>query len=277
MSTRPAARRPLASVGLRTTAAIGLLLPARVSAQAVPAPETPTQHRARWERSVEVNGNYLYGNTEQAVLGIRTSALRNDSTVAIRFDTRYTIGVTAGADGQRTMDRRSWLVSANADFQQYGKESQFVFASLEQSLELRVNRRASLGIGEKVSFIRNDTTRFDASLGLIGEHSRLPVKASPGDPTTRYTTATLARLSARLRFRRTLTHRVGFDQVAWYKPQLRHPEQWLGSSSSVLSYVMTRRTGLTLTLYNEYDSLARSRGVRSNMTGQVLLGASSKF
>ena len=251
----------------------------RATAQAtpVPTPDSAAHRKSRWERSVEVNGNYLYGNTEQAVLGIRTGVLRNDSTLAVRLDTRYTIGVIAGADGKRTMDRRSWLVSANADFQQYGKESQFVFASIEQSLELRVDRRVSVGIGEKVSFIRNDTTRFDASLGLIGEHSRLPIRGTPNAPTASYATATLARLSARLRYRRLLTHRVGFDHVAWYKPQVRSPQRWLGSSSTVLSYVLTRRTGLTLTLYNEYDSQARSRGVRSNMTGQILLGASSKF
>ena len=250
----------------------------RATAQAtpVPTPDSAAHRKSRWERSVEVNGNYLYGNTEQAILGIRTGILRNDSTLAVRVDTRYTIGVIAGADGNRTMDRRSWLLSANADFQQYGKESQFVFASVEQSLELRVDRRVSIGVGEKVSFIRNDTTRFDASLGLIGEHSRLPIRGAANAPAS-VATATLARLSARVRYRRTLTHRVGFDHVAWYKPQIRSPDRWLGSSSTVLSYVLTRRTGLTLTLHNEYDSQARSRGVRSNMTGQILLGASSKF
>ncbi|MCC7052545.1 MAG: DUF481 domain-containing protein [Gemmatimonadaceae bacterium] len=247
-------------------------------AQTAPEAVAPAErHASRWERTVEVNGNYLYGNTEQAILGVRTGVLRNDSTLAVRVDTRYTIGVRSGTDGQRTMDRRSWLLSANADYRQYGRESPFVFASLEESLELRVDRRLSLGIGEKVSFIRNDTTRFDASLGLIGEHSRLPKQVPAGDSTRPVVVSSLARLSGRIRYRRALTHRFGFDQVAWYKPELAHPSHWLGSSSSIFSYVMTRRTGLTVTLYNEFDSLAKSRGVRSNSAGQILIGASSKF
>lgn len=266
-------RRRVALVG--AAGAVLLAGPDALRAQAAAAP-APAAPKSRWERTIELNGNYLYGNTEQAILGVRTGVLRNDSTFAVRFDTRYTIGVTSGADGKRFMDRRSWSISTNGDYQQYGRESQFVFASLEQSFELRVDRRASVGFGEKVTFFRNDTSRFDVSGGLIGEHSRL-FRPGVGGAPDGFGTRTLARLSLRLRYRHAFGSRVSFDHVGWYKPEVSELGQWLGSSSSVVRYGVTKRTGLTLTLYNEYDSQARDRGVRSNITGQVLIGLVSKF
>jgi hypothetical protein len=230
-----------------------------------------------WERTLELSGNYLYGNTEQAILSTRTSVVRNDSLVALRVDTRFLIGVTDRPDAGRVMDRRSWVVSGSVDFHQYAAQSQFLFGSIERSMELRINRRVSGGIGQKVSVRRDSVTKFDFSLGVLGEQSLLPQAAPAGQPPLPALSNSLVRLSGRMRYQKNFTSRVGVDHVTWYRPELAAFSRYLASSVSALSYSVGKRSNLRLSLQNDFDSLARSRGARSNQNGQVLVGASTKF
>ena len=76
----------------------------------VSIPATPTVTTAQapatvWERSIELSGNYLYGNTDQAILSARTSLVKNDSSVSLRLDTRFLIGVTDRQGEGRVVDR----------------------------------------------------------------------------------------------------------------------------------------------------------------------------
>ena len=190
-----------------------LRLPSIAGAQA-PVPNAPSI----WERTLELSGNYLYGNTEQAILSARTGVVRNDSAVALRVDTRFLIGVTDRAGAGRVMDRRSWIVAGSVDFKQYAPQSQFLFGSIERSLELRIDRRLSGGIGQKVSIVRDSVTRFDFSLGILGEQSLLPQANSAGSPPLPVLNTSLVRLSGRLRYRKSLSARVGVDHTTWYPP-----------------------------------------------------------
>jgi hypothetical protein len=230
-----------------------------------------------WERTLELSGNYLYGNTEQAILSARTGVVRNDSLVALRLDTRFLIGVTDRPDAGRVMDRRSWVVSGSVDFRQYAPQSQFIFASVERSMELRIDRRVSGGIGQKVSLQRDSATKLDLSLGVLGEQSILPQAAPAGSPPASPLSSALVRLSGRMRYQKSFTSRVGVDHVTWYRPELAAFDRFVASSVSAVSYSVNKRSNLRLSLQNDYDSLARNRGARSNQNGQVLMGASTKF
>ncbi len=230
-----------------------------------------------WERSLELSGNYLYGNNDQAILSARTGVVRNDSSVALRLDTRFLIGVTDREGQGKVMDRRSWVVAGSVDFRQYAPQSQFFFGSVERSLELRIDRRLSGGIGQKVSIVRDSTTRFDFSLGILGEQSLLPQATPVGSPAQPSLSNSLVRLSGRLRYRKSFTARVGVDHTTWYRPDVAAFNRYLASSVSALSYSMTKRSHLQLSFQNDFDSLARSRGSRSNQNGQILVGASTKF
>lgn len=230
-----------------------------------------------WERSLELSGNYLYGNTDQAILSARTGVVRNDSSVALRLDTRFLIGVTDRQGQGRVMDRRSWVVAGSVDFKQYSPQSQFVFGSFERSHELRIDRRMSGGIGQKVTIAVDSTTKFDLSLGILGEQSLLPQATSAGESPLPSLSTSLVRLSGRLRYRKSLTARVGVDHTTWYRPEVAAFNHYLASSVSALSYSVSKRSHLQLSLQNDFDSLARSRGSRSNQNGQILVGASTKF
>jgi hypothetical protein len=230
-----------------------------------------------WERSLELSGNYLYGNTEQAILSVRSGVVRNDSLVSVRVDTRFLIGVTDRSDAGRVMDRRSWVVSSSVDFRQYAPQSQFFFGSVERSLELRIDRRVSGGIGQKVSLQRDSAMKLDVSLGVLGEQSVLPQSAPVGSSPLPALNNALVRLSGRMRYQKNFTSRVAVDHVSWYRPELAAFHRYIASSVSAVSYSMNKRSNLRLSLQNDFDSLARSRGARSNQNGQVLVGASTKF
>lgn len=230
-----------------------------------------------WERTLELSGNYLYGNTEQAILSARSGVVRNDSLVAVRVDTRFLIGVTDRPDAGRVMDRRSWTVSGSVDFRQFAPQSQFVFGSIERSLELRIDRRVSGGIGQKVSLQRDSASKLDVSLGVLGEQSLLPRASPAGSPPLPALSTALVRLSGRMRYQRNFTSRVAVDHVTWYRPELAAFNRFIASSVSAVSYSIGKRSNLRLSLQNDYDSLARSRGARSNQNGQLLVGASTKF
>jgi Protein of unknown function, DUF481 len=261
-------RRDVRVAGVAMVAAGLLSWPVGAGAQ---APSTV------WERSVELSGNYLYGNTDQAILSARTGVVRNDSSVALRMDTRFLIGVTDREGVGRVMDRRSWVVSGSVDFRQYSPQSQFLFGSYERSHELRIDRRLSGGIGQKLIIAVDSATKFDVSLGILGEQSVLPQAAVQGEPQPPALNNALVRLSGRLRYRRSLTARMGVDHTTWYRPEVAAFNRYLASSVSALSYSMSKRSHLQLSLQNDFDSLARSRGSRSNQNGQVLVGASTKF
>jgi len=230
-----------------------------------------------WERTLELSGNYLYGNTEQAILSARTAVVRNDSLVALRADARFLIGVTDLPDQGRVMDRRSWVVSGSVDFRQYAPQSQFLFGSVERSMELRIDRRVSGGVGQKLSLRRDSAGRFDISVGVLGERSVLPQNRAAGSPPRPTLSTALVRLSGRMRYQRSFTPRIGIDHVTWYRPELAAFNRFIATSNSAVSYTVGKRSSLRLSLQNDFDSLARSRGARSNQNGQVLFGASTKF
>jgi len=245
-----------------------------------PAPASaPAPRDTTWVRTGGISGNYLFGNREQAVLAARAGIQRRDrdSTLALRLDGSFLTSLSSRDDGSLGMDRRNWIVSANADYRPYARRSQFAFTSVEQSFELRIDQRISGGIGEKLTFVRDSVTRSDVSLGVLGERSVLPQAQDSGGAVRPTITASLARLSGRFRYQRLMTARVGFENVSWYRPELRTFNRYLASSSSSLTYALTKRTTMRLSLEHDYDSQARSRGARSNGNGNMMIGADSRF
>jgi hypothetical protein len=236
----------------------------------------PLAAQTRWERSVEVAGNYLYGNTEQAILSTRAGLSRADSLWGVRVDGRFLIGASS-RNGDQVMDRRSWTLSASVDRRPEDTHVQFLLASVERSLELRIDQRVNAGVGYKYVIDCDTVYKLDVSVAVLAEVNALPqpVVGQPGPaPIVRNE---LARLSARLRYRNQFTDRLNFDHVTWYRPEVVSPDRFLASSVTALQYALTKRAGLRLSFQNDYDSLARGRGARSNHNGQILVGVNSKF
>lgn len=230
---------------------------------------------ARIERTVDIAGNYLYGNNDQLILSARAGFALRDTLVGFRIDSRYLIGVS-GTDGGRRMDRRSWLFSATLDRRPEDRHSQFVVGSVEQSLELRINHRINAGAGYKYVIDCDTTYQLDASAAIVGEWSSLPpiMTLPQGAGLQR---SQLLRLSNRIRFRNQFTDKMNVDHVTLLRPRINDWSNFLGSSQTSVGYLLSGRTSLRLTFQNDYDSRSRARGARSNHNGQMLVGAAAKF
>lgn len=228
--------------------------------------------RPRLERTVDIAGNYLYGNQEQFILSARAGVAFRDTLWGARLDSRYLIGV-GSANGVRRMDRRSWLLSGSLDRRPEDVHSQFILASIEESLELRVRSRANIGAGYKYVIDCDTTYQLDASVALVGEQSVLPIGGSPTD----LVRSELVRLSNRVRYRNQLTEKMNLDHVTWLRPRADNFSDLLGSSSTSIGYLLTKRSSLRLSFINDYDSRSRARGARSNHNGQMVVGVAAKF
>jgi len=230
---------------------------------------------SRVERTVDVAGNYLYGNNDQLLLSARAGISARDTLYGFRVESRYLIGVS-GTNGVRRMDRRSWLVAGSLDRRPEDRHSQFILASVEQSFELRINSRINAGAGYKYLIDCDTTYQLDASAAIVGEWSSLPPTTALGAGAG-VQRSQLMRFSNRLRFRNQFTDKMNLDHVTLIRPQIDDWSNFLGSSQTSVGYLLSSRTSLRLTFQNDYDSQSRSRGARSNHNGQMLVGAAATF
>jgi Protein of unknown function, DUF481 len=229
-----------------------------------------------WERTVDVSGNYLYGNNERLIVSARTGVAINDTLIGARLDARYLIGV-GSTDGVRRMDRRSWSISGSVDRRPEDRHSQFVLASVEASLELRVSNRVNAGAGYKYVIDCDTAYQLDASAALVGEWSQLQRETTAPGAAVDLARSKLLRLSNRIRYRNQFTEKVNFDHVTWFRPRIDDWADLLGSSQTSLGYLLSTHASLRLSLQNDYDSRSRARGARSNHNGQILMGVAAKF
>lgn len=245
-------------------------------AQGPVAPAAAAPSAVRWARTLEVGGNYVYGNSEQAIVSARGAVSRTSDAWGVRLDARYLIGATQ-RDGQQVMDRRSWVTALNVEHNPEQVHTQFAQLSAERSLELRIDQRVNAGVGYRYLIDCDTVYRLEASVAVLAEANALPqpVAGQPGPaPVVR---SELARLATRVRYRTQLTERVNFDLVSSYRPEIAAPDRFLVSNFVGLSYAVTSWAGLRLSFQNDFDSLARSRGARSNHNGQILVGANTRF
>lgn len=232
--------------------------------------------RSRIERTVDVAGNYLYGNNEQLIFSARAGVALRDTLYGMRLDAKYLIGV-GSANGVRRMDRRSWLISGSVDRRPEDQFSQFVLGSVEESLELRIQSRINVGAGAKFVIDCDTTFQLDASAALVGEFSVLPQLATGTSGPRDALRSQLLRFSNRLRYRNQFTEKMNVDHVTWLRPRIDDWGDLLGSSQTSVGYLLSSRTSLRLSFLNDYDSRSKARGARSNHNGQMLVGVAANF
>lgn len=270
---------PLVSPSSRMTSRLGAVtrtVSLSLLVVAVPVASHPlVAQESRLERTVDIAGNYLYGNNDQLILSARAGISARDTLYGFRVESRYLIGVSGTSAGRR-MDRRSWLFTGSLDRRPEDRHSQFILASVEQSLELRINSRVNAGAGYKYVIDCDTTYQLDASAAVVGEWSSLPPTTVLGAGAG-VQRSQLLRLSNRLRFRNQFTDKMNFDHVTLIRPQIDDWSNFLGSSQTSIGYLLSSRTSLRLSFQNDYDSQSRSRGARSNHNGQMLVGVAAKF
>ena len=241
-------------------------------AQETTAGEAPVVAKkpSNWKRTGELAGSIFLGNKPQTVLTTRLNVSHADSTFEFGSALRFTYG-SASDEGERYVSQRSWLGSVNADLWPYAGQSPFLLATLESSLERRINLRASGGAGHKLTFVDDGTSLANLSIAILAERSWLPTKDRGQE------ISSLARFSGRVRVKRRLGERAVLNAETYFRPEAYHMTRFTVTNSASASFRMNELVSLKASYLDNYDSVAQERGARSNYDGQVVLGVEADF
>lgn len=225
-----------------------------------------------WNAEGEVGASVFFGNTDQVSVTTRAAVERGDSILEFSGDVGFNYGQATDADGLSIVNKRSWLSRINLDYRPYSRLSPFFFARVERSLEKRLALRHSSGLGGKILFVLTERTRLDLSASLLAERTR------PMGEISREDDRTLARWSARLRFRRTFgDDRMTFNSENSYQPVFNTFNDFTFNSKNSLSFELTQVIALRLSFVDNFDSGAVTRGARTNNDGEILFSVISRF
>jgi hypothetical protein len=228
--------------------------------------------KAGWGGEAEGNASLFFGNTRQWLVAARTKLGHRDSTLEVRGEAHVSYAKSATDSSASVVTGRAWFGSFGVDYRPFGRWSPFVSGTVESSLEQRLHRRYSAGLGAKYTITHTEKMQFDVSLAALGERTEPLV--SPSD-TTRSTTR--LRWSGRIRAQRRLGARMRFTHTTFYQPSARDFSHYTITTTSALTIDLTKVLALTVTLQDAYDSEARQRGARSNNDGQFLIGLRATY
>ena len=139
----------------------------------IAAPRLPAQD-VGWSIENAISGSLFFGNTRQTLITTRSSVGHADSAFELKGSVRFTYGESSNEDDDAFVSKRSWIGSLNYDHRPFARYSTFLISTVETSLEKRIDFRYDFGVGEKLTFVRTETTRADVSLALLGERTLLP-------------------------------------------------------------------------------------------------------
>jgi len=219
----------------------------------------------------ELSGNMFFGNTQQVLASTRAEFERADSGSAFRTIGRFNYGETTTDATGTIVSKRSWNAGSNYDYRPFADFTPFVRATVESSLENRIDRRYSVGAGSRYNIVRTTASDAIVSVGVSGEQT---VSLPPGDSAG---ATTLARATTSLRLRRDFTPRVTFTSETSYQPALTTGNDYTILSINALKMRIARFAALTLTFRDNYDSRAVTRGARVNNDGELLIGLLTTF
>jgi hypothetical protein len=239
-----------------------LFLPSIIRAPAIGAQDVG------WTGAIEASANVLFGAARGRLVALEAGAQRADSTLEVQADVLLSYADARTEDEEREVTARAVRLSFGVDYRPFERLSPFWFGTVESSLQQRIDRRYSTGVGTKLTFYREEEDDVSASLALLWEQTRA---LDPEPPTP--LSATQARWSLRVRVRRQLTETTRLEHVTFYQPVVERLERYTAESTTSLAVTINARLALTGTFRDRYDSEARSRGARSNHDGQVLFGA----
>lgn len=225
-----------------------------------------------WRGSAEANASLFFGNTDQWVVAGATRLAFSDSAVEVRGEIRADYAETSVDSGGSTVSRRAWLASMGVDLAPFSRVSPFVQGSAESSLQQRIARRYSAGFGGKLTVVQTDDSKLSSSIALLWEQTNV----MDGNTTPDLDKSRL-RWSFSLKGGRKLDDRIHFDHETYYQPSVREMEHFTLTSTSTLTFDLTKVLGLTSSVHDTYDSEARRRGARSNNDGQFLVGLRAHY
>lgn len=256
--------------GRRIAAAVALLAllpPGATAAQEQEEEEKP------WEWTSSFGTSLFFGASRQGAVNVTTGYDYTSSVLELSLGAQYDYGEAVVGDEGLQVNQRSWATSGNLDYQPAARFSPFVQANAEGSFERQIDRRFSGGIGAKLKFLNRGDRQLDVSVAALLE--RTEPRVGPGVAAD--SVVDLGRWSARARASRSFSDgRIRTKLITFYRPAISSAtDDYTIDLDASLAIALNGSTSIQFSLLNTYDSLARSRGARSNTDGRFFISVAT--
>lgn len=229
------------------------------------------QSKVGWHGETDASASLFFGNTRQWLVAGHSQLAFTDTALEVHGELRTNYAETAVDSGGTIVSARAWFLTVGADLHPLHRWSPFVLATVESSLQQRIDRRYSAGAGAKYLVSRKDGTGVSISAGLLWERTQ------PLVDSTSTLASDIVRGSLQLKLVQNLDQRLHLSHSTFYQPSIRKPSRFTIASTTTLGFDLTHTLALTVSLQDNYDSEARTRGARSNNDGQLLFGLRAAY
>lgn len=237
------------------------------------------QEEGPWELEGEFGAALFFGNTSQTTVSTGVEAAQADSAKEIGLKGTFTYGEATGDEGDRFVNKRSWLVGVEYDRRPFGDWNPFVSGEIQSSFERRIDFRYTIGAGVKHTVQRSDRGRVGVRLSILAEQTN-----PAGEPGEEPKGELLGRWALRATLRRTWDDgRLTFETDNDYRPELDRISdvgvfgEFVFTSKSSIAFRLNETVSLKLTLLDTFDSEAATRGAESNNDGQFIVSVLASF
>lgn len=242
-------------------------------ASATAMPSDLLQAQDDWTYEAELGASVDFGASRQYLVRTDGELARDAESWVLGFSYGFDYGEAAKPGEDPFVNRRSWNSGLSLDLFEQSRVSPFLFANGGGSFEKSIDLRVRSGAGFRYRFLNvdgsRDDVRLDVSVAALLDWTD-PRAPEDGDPESTST----ARLSTRLRAMRELESGVRLSLTAFYQPSIENTDDYLVDLSARVSYPLGERLSLSVSLVDQYDSLAENRGAPDNNEGTVTVGLS---
>ncbi len=226
-----------------------------------------------WTLESELGVSVFFGASKQSAVTLAADYGYEAEWLEFASFFGFDYGEAQATTGDQFVNKRAWAGGMTLDYQPQAGFSPFAAVNGEGSLSRQIDRRVSTGLGAKVRFLDSDRSKLDLSAAALLE--RTEPRTMAGEPDT---IDTAGRWSSRLRASRNFDEeriRLGF--TTFYKPAITDfSGDYTLDFDASLAFALNGSMSLKLSLVNKFDSLAKTRGARSNTDGRFFVSILAK-
>jgi hypothetical protein len=230
---------------------------------------TPSQ--VDWTIETEVGASVFFGAKDQTTVATELGVTRASDRFELETDASFLYGEATSDEGENFVNKRSWEVGANLDYRGFSWVNPYIFGSTESSLEKRIHRRYKAGGGAKLTAVDSEVSRLDFAAALL-------VEQTSGTADTDGTSEWAGRWTGLAEYRRSFSEeRAVFEVSIDFSPKFQRLDDFTVEAESSLAFRLSEIVSLKLSVRDNFDNQAKTRGAFSNNDGRVLFSVLAAF
>jgi len=224
-----------------------------------------------WTIETEVGASIFFGATDQTTVAAELGMQRDSRLFELQNDLSFTYGEASDNDGGTTVNKRSWKAGANLDYRAFSWVNPYIFGSALSSLEKRIHRRYKAGTGAKLTALDSEVSRLDFALAILLEQTQ---SSEEGNGSGEW----LGRWTGAVQYRRSFSEeRAVFEAGVDYNPKFQQLDNYTLEAEGSVAFRLSEVLGLKLSVQDNFDNQAKSRGAISSNDGRVLFSVLATF